>query len=287
MNEPIPEQVFDIQHDPHPAPILPPARRIPNLGHAILFFSLSVVSILACMLAVAAILHIHTEADQLHHVGAQIAAQAAGYGLTLAISFWLFPLIWSKSFLAGIDWNVIALRRYWARLVPLAVLLAVAANVLEAHLPQPKKVKLEQYFNSTAHSWEITAFGILLGPLFEEIAFRGFLLPALATAYDWLSLERSPAGLRRWESSTDHTRNAWIFGSVFSSIAFAAIHADQLSAAWGALSVLFAVGLVISYVRVRTHSVASTVLLHAVYNASQFAAALYATGFYRHLEKLK
>jgi len=37
----------------------------------------------------------------------------------------------------------------------------------------------------------ITLFGTLVAPMFEEIAFRGFLLPAFAIAYDWLSL-RAP-----------------------------------------------------------------------------------------------
>jgi membrane protease YdiL (CAAX protease family) len=287
MPEPNPDQVFDIQHDTDPAQDHGPSRRIPHLGHAALFGSLSIMCILACVLVTAGLVHIRTDADQLKHVGAVIAAQAAGYVVTLAISMWLFSILWTKPFLVGIEWNGLALRRYWQRLAPLGIILAIAATLVDSHLPQPKKVRIEELFNTTAHCWEITAFGILLGPLFEEIAFRGFLLPALATAYDWLALDRTPAGLRRWETATGHTRAALLFGSIFSSIAFAAIHADQLSSAWGPLAVLFCVGMIISYVRVRTHSVASTVLLHAVYNATQFTAAIYATGFYRHLDKLQ
>jgi len=287
MPEPIPEQVFDIQHDPEPAQDHGPARRIPHLGHAALFCSLAMMCILSSVLATGGLLHIHSEASQLQHFGAEIAAQAIGYVLTLVFSSWLFSVLWTKPFLVGIEWNPLALRRYWYRLAPLGVLMAVAANLADQHLPQPKKVRMEEYFNTTAHCWEITAFGVLLAPLFEEIAFRGFLLPALATAYDWLALDRTPAGLRRWETSTFHTRGALLFGSVFSSIAFAAIHADQLSSAWGPLAVLFCVGLLISYVRVKTHSVACTTLLHGVYNATQFASAIYITGFYRHLDKLK
>ncbi len=79
------------------------------------------------------------------------------------------------------------------------------------------------------------AFAVLLAPLTEEIAFRGFLLPALATAYDWLALERTPAGLERWQRSSLHSASALLFSAIFSSIPFALLHADQLSHAWGVL----------------------------------------------------
>jgi membrane protease YdiL (CAAX protease family) len=52
------------------------------------------------------------------------------------------------------------------------------------------------------------------------------------------------------------------------------------------MGVLFVVSLVLSWVRIRFHSLASSVLVHAVYNLTTFAAAIIATGFYRHLDKL-
>ena len=73
------------------------------------------------------------------------------------------------------------------------------------------------------------------------------------------------------------------FGTV---IPFVLLHADQLAHAWGVLGVLYGVSVVLSFVRIRTHSLACSVLLHATYNFSIFAVILLTTGGFRHLDKL-
>ena len=52
------------------------------------------------------------------------------------------------------------------------------------------------------------------------------------------------------------------------------------------LAVLFVVSLVLSWVRIKAHSLAASVLLHATYNFTTFATAFIASGGYRHLERL-
>ena len=52
------------------------------------------------------------------------------------------------------------------------------------------------------------------------------------------------------------------------------------------LAVLFTVSLVLTWVRIRTQSVACSTLVHASYNSLVFLLALIQTGGYRHLEKL-
>jgi hypothetical protein len=131
----------------------------------------------------------------------------------------------------------------------------------------------------------MTGFGVLLAPVTEEIAFRGFLLPALAIAYDWLALDRTPAGLQKWQSSSMHSRAALIFASIFSSIPFALMHAGQLQHAWGALGILYAVSLVLSFVRIRANSVAASTMMHATYNLTVFIVLFIGTDGYRHMEK--
>ncbi|HEY8997275.1 MAG TPA: CPBP family intramembrane glutamic endopeptidase, partial [Edaphobacter sp.] len=71
-----------------------------------------------------------------------------------------------------------------------------------------------------------------------------------------------------------------------SSMLFALLHAEQLAHAWVALFVLFCVSVVLTLVRIRTHSVACTTLVHASYNASVFLTMFIATGGYRHLERM-
>jgi membrane protease YdiL (CAAX protease family) len=288
-NLPVPEAVepkaLDIQHDTDPAQDHGPAKRIPHIGHAILFFSLAFLLILLCQLAVFTLAHVRLE-SALQHPGLGLASQALAYVLTLAASAWLFPHLWELSFLQGIHWNVLAARRHWYRIVAGGVLLSVAAQVALQHLPAPKTDPFDSLLKTPHAAWLLMAFAVLLAPLTEEIAFRGFLLPALATAYDWLALERSPAGLDRWQRSSFHSASALVFSAIFSSIPFVLLHADQLSHAWGALGVLYGVSLVLSFVRIRTHSLVCSVLLHTTYNFSIFVVILISTGGFTHLEKL-
>ena len=291
--EPIPvperalDQALDIQHDTDPAEDHGPARRIPHLGHAVLFFALIVTAVLLFGAFIGSAAHISTEQAEKAHPGLSLLALTLGYITALLAAAWLFPRLWQRSFLQGIQWNALAARRRWFWIMPAAVALSFAAQYSDLHFfPTPPDEALAHLMRTRHGIWFVTLFGILLAPLVEEIAFRGFLLPAFATAYDWLALDRTPAGLHRWQGSSAHTPSALLFAAIFSSIPFALIHADQLSHAWGAVSILYAVSLALSFVRIRTHSVACSVLFHSTYNLTIFAVIFLQTGGYHHLERL-
>ena len=241
--------------------------------------------VVLCQLAIFTLAHIRLE-SALQHPGLGLASQALAYALTLAASAWLFPHLWDVSFLQGVHWNFLAARRYWYWIVGGGVLLSAAAQATMQLLPTPKTSTFDSILTTPHAAWLLMAFAVLLAPLTEELAFRGFLLPALATAYDWLALERTPAGLERWQRSSLHSASALLFSAIFSSIPFALLHADQLSHAWGVLAVLYGVSLVLSFVRIRTHSLACSTLMHATYNFSIFVVILISTGGFRHLDKL-
>jgi membrane protease YdiL (CAAX protease family) len=292
---PTPEAVaepaaLDIQHDIDPAEDHGPAKRIPHLGHALLFFSLAGFWLFLCLAAGEAIFYTVTRqpADLMikQHQGLLLALQALAYVLTLLSAAWLFPHLWQRSFLHGIQWNVLAAHRHWRWILPSALLLSAAAQLATHWLPQPEKLPVVDLMSTPHGAWLTAAFGVLLAPLTEEIAFRGFLLPALATAYDWLALERTPAGLQRWQNSSLHSNSAVVFAAIFSSVPFALMHAGQISHAWGVLGVLYGVSLVLSYVRIRTHSVACSAWLHTAYNLIIFAVIFVYTSGFHHLEKL-
>jgi uncharacterized protein len=288
-NLPVPDAVepkaLDIQHDTDPSQDHGLARHIPHIGHALLFFSLAFLMVALCQLAIFTLAHIRMD-SVMEHPGVALASQALAYGFTLAATAWLFPHLWEFPFLQGIHWNFLAVRRYWYWIVGGGVVLSAAAQASLQLLPTPKTDPFDSILTTPHAAWLLMAFAVLLAPLTEELAFRGFLLPALATAYDWLALERSPAGLDRWQRSSLHSTSALVFSAIFSSIPFVLLHADQLSHAWGALGVLYAVSLVLSFVRIRTHSLACSVLMHATYNFSIFAVILLSTGGFTHLEKL-
>jgi uncharacterized protein len=281
------QQALDIQHDTDPAHDHGIARRIPHLGHTLLFFSLAFILLVLFQTSLFAAAHVHTAEAFEEHPLLMLASMALTYVSTLAASWWIFPYLWGVRFLQGIQWNWLGARRRWFWLLPAGILVSACAQLAEHVVPTPPHTALENFFRTPIDAWMVTLFGVLIVPIVEEIAFRGFLLPALATAYDWLALERTPAGLQRWESSTMHSTPALVFGAVFSSFAFALLHGDQLSFSWGSLAILFCVSIVLSYARIRAHSVSASALLHAAYNLTIFAVAFVASDGYRHLDKLK
>ena len=282
--EPTVDDGLTIQHDPFPANDEGEARRIPHLGHVAALFGVIALSMLISF----ALFSLLTRGRPLlkENTVVQLALEAFIYVLTLAISFRVFPLFWKRSFLSGVEWNLLALRRNWPRLLAAGIVLCTASQFAERFINLPKDTEVDHVFSTQGGAWAALFLGVLLAPLCEEILFRGFLLPAFATAYDWLSLDRTPAGLERWRTSTAHTSAAKVFGALLSSLLFALLHAPQLKYAWGAVAIIFCVGLVLALVRLRTHSLSASTLVHMTYNGTIFAVMLVVTHGFRHLDRL-
>jgi membrane protease YdiL (CAAX protease family) len=264
--------------------------RIPHIGHALLFVSCAGLILFASSAILLGFAQPPHSAQKIitaaTHPKLIVAAMALAYVTTLIASWFVFPLLWSRPFSDGIQWNFATARRNILKLIPIGLVTGFTVQAISSLIPVPKSIPMDDFFRTPSDVWLVTAFGTLLAPLFEEICFRGFLLPALAIAYDWLSLPRTPAAHERWKITTDLTTAALIFSSILSSILFALIHAEQLAHAWAALFVLFGVSLVLTLVRIRTRSVASSALVHASYNLSVFLTLFIATGGYRHLERM-
>src|ERR1700728_2044876 len=99
MLEPIPDQVLDIQHDPDPAQDHGPARLRPE--------------------------------QLMQHLGLGLLIQVLAYILTLVAAAWIFPHLWSKPFLIGIEWNALSASRRWFWIIPLGVILSLGAQVAD------------------------------------------------------------------------------------------------------------------------------------------------------------
>ena len=281
-----------IPQRPVPTPDDYTPRRIPHLGHAFLFVANTGLILLlaqAVFLALSHTLHSGTDA---HTIASTldpkllVASMAIAYIATLIASWAFFPLIWHRTFAEGIQWDLAAARRNVFKLIPLGLVLGFTVQAISSLIPVPKSIPMDNFFRTPSDVWLVTAFGTLLAPAFEEICFRGFLLPAFAIAYDWLSLPKLPIAHERWRATTNLTTPALIFSGLLTSIFFALIHAEQLAHAWIALFVLFCVSLVLTFVRIRTKSVACSALVHACYNLSVFLSLFLATGGYRHLERM-
>ena len=134
--KPLMLEPVDIQHDTDPAHDHGPARRIPHLGHAILFFAIAFFFINLSAVLFFSALHVHLDAGELHP-GIALAAEAVAYALTILTAWWLFPRLWRHSFLHGIQWNVLAARRRWYWIVLAGITLSFAMQVLTSLVPHP------------------------------------------------------------------------------------------------------------------------------------------------------
>jgi uncharacterized protein len=264
-----------------------PPTRIPNLGHAALFLSIAGLLLLLAQLSLLPLSHTTIAAAKTSiSPKLLIASETFTYLATITISWFIFPLLWKRPFAEGLQANPDAVRRNALKLIPIGVALSLVVQAASSLATMPKNIPMDDFFRTPADVWLITIFGTLLAPLFEEIGFRGFLLPAFAIAYDWIALPRTPGARDLWNSSNKITMPAYIFSAVLTSIFFAALHGQQVSYAWPVLLLLFCVSLVLSAVRLRLRSVLASTLIHASYNFTIFLTAFIATDGYRHLDKM-
>jgi len=279
-------QALDIQHDTDPARDHGVARRIPHLGHAAFFFAIMGSCLLMIQTVVLIAVKATTKASALQHPFALAMSEIASYAVTFAIAIPVFPFLWHRSFFQGIHWTGRQAVLRWWKLILLGCALSIIVQSVEYFSNIHSTSDISQLLKTPLAAWTTVLLAVLVAPAVEEIAFRGFLLPAFATAYDWLALERTPAGRDRWQRTTDHTRAALLFGALISSIPFAAIHGSQLHWAKAPVAMLFMMSLALSAVRVRTRSVAASTLVHASYNALLMIEVIVGTHGFQHLDKL-
>ena len=264
-----------------------PTSRIPNLGHFAFFLALTFFALFASAALVLAFSHGGMKA--LEDQRALTIVSLLTYLIALVVAYFAMPVFWHRPFLTGVSWNASGVK-WWMGLGGLAM--GFAAQVVTRYLPVPDNLPIDQLFRDTKAIWLLAFFAVVIAPLFEEMMFRGFLLPAIAIAVDWARLPRGPEpmaaleNLIEWRSRSDYSRAALIVASVLTSVAFVSIHGPQLAYTLPAMSLLMVVSLVLCAVRIRTGSVAASTLVHSCYNLSVFVSLFVATGGFRHLDKV-
>jgi uncharacterized protein len=298
-----------VQHQPEPsteapladpplfaAAMLPEVKRpvrIPHLGHLLMLMLILVFALVAALGVVALAVHYHLygvtsiqgTATEIHYT---LGSEGLIYIFALVGSLIVFPLFWNRSLFAGLQWNAgTAMRLRW-RLVSAAFVCFVLALINSVVIPGPKHTPIEDVFKEQGAAWLLFFFGVTFAPFFEEMFFRGFLLPALATACDWIAekiknqsaLPFAPGGHPRWSMP------AMVIASILTSIPFAGLHAAQTGYSLGPFLLLVSVSLVLCAVRLWTRSLAASTLVHASYNFMLFTSMLIGTGGFRHMDKL-
>ena len=104
-------------------------------------------------------------------------------------------------------------------------------------------------------NWHLIALQVTLGPVLEEVVFRGYLFAFLM----WF-LTRA---------SVDAGRNQLVV--VFAAVVFAVVHLAQPGVSWLQLACITSTGTLYGWIRWRSGSTAAAALSHAAYNLSLYA----------------
>jgi len=167
----------------------------------------------------------------------------------LAIAVYMIMFVegtFHRRFWEAIRWNWP--RRNWALLAPVGMVM-VSLQGLEHFFKIPKHIPMEEFLATPLAAVMTAILAVTLGPLMEELFFRGFLYPVLA---------------RRFGVAA---------GVLATAVGFGLIHGAQLAFAPGLVLIIFFVGVVLTVVRAKTNSVGSSFVVHVAYNATIVAMA--------------
>ena len=173
-----------------------------------------------------------------------VPAQAVAYLLTVWFIVRMISRHYGANFAQAVHWRF---PERWLKFILGGAFLALVLQPISSKLPIPRQMPIDQYFQSPLAAWIMALFGTFIAPFCEELFFRGLLFPVLVR------------------------RIGMTGGVVVTSVLFAFIHASQLANAWAPVILLFAVGVVLTLVRARAHSLAASVLVHTGYNAALFS----------------
>jgi uncharacterized protein len=139
--------------------------------------------------------------------------------------------------------------------------LMLGFDALGRFLPMPKSTPFDQFFDRPSDAYLTAVFAVSLGPLIEEIFFRGFLYPVVAR------------------------RLGAVSGILLTALPFGLMHFVQYGYSWGAVLIVFLVGVVLTTLRAMTKSVAASFLAHVAYNGTLMVLAAWTTDGFTHMEK--
>ncbi len=179
--------------------------------------------------------------------------------LYIPVAILMIALVEGKyhvSFWRAVDWNWP--RGVW-KWIAMGAALLLSLSMLESLLPMPKDTPFEHLFDRPLDAYLLSLLAVTIGPLMEELFFRGLLYPVLAR------------------------RIGMVWGVLLSAVPFALLHLPQYGDAWAAGLVILIVGIVCGVVRARTHSVGASFLVHAGYNGTQMLIAIAFTRGFTHM----
>jgi membrane protease YdiL (CAAX protease family) len=136
------------------------------------------------------------------------------------------------------------------RLLAGGAVLAVLVTFTGGFLNSKETLPIEELLKARVSILLFGILGVLIAPLVEETIFRGFLYPVIARQLGVAA------------------------GIAITGTLFGLMHSAQLWGGWGQIALLILVGVVLTWVRARTGTVAASYLVHLGYNGLQLVGYL-------------
>lgn len=178
-----------------------------------------------------------------------LVAQFLGYGLWFLCLYGLLRLRYGRPFWRSLAW--VRPGTTMVMYVASGALLAITVALLGAALKTPDiAMPMQELLRDRASLVLVGIFAVTLGPLCEELSFRGFFLPLLARSL-------GAAG-----------------GVLLTAVAFSLMHGPQYAWSWRHILLITLAGVAFGVVRLRSGSTAAATIMHATYNLTFFVAYL-------------
>lgn len=179
-----------------------------------------------------------------------LAFQSAIYALLVGALYMVVTFRYGRPFWQSMGWVAPDRGKWWCIFGGPA--LAIGLSILGVALRAPAiNTPMEDLISEARMAFAV--FAVVLGPVFEELLFRGFLLPLLQkTLGPWPAI-------------------------VLAATGFALLHGQQYKWAWQQLLVIGLAGIAFGYARYKTGSTAAAALLHGGYNLTFFVGYLIQT----------
>jgi len=183
--------------------------------------------------------------------GTALAGSAASYLAPFLLMLAIFRLQYKRPFWESLAWKRFSLPPPWV--AGAGWLAAVLVNLLAYVVRTPNTTNpLTELMQDRTSMILIGVFGITLGPLAEELIFRGFLQPLLVRSMGVVT------------------------GILVAAIPFGLLHFSEYGNSWRHAVLISGAGAAFGWMRHRTGSTKASTLMHSAYNVL-FFAALWAT----------
>lgn len=228
------------------APTLPERYPFWSYADLVVFFGLAFPCLLLGAFVVKMVvlvlrLRVHSDALEL------VPAQFVGYGFLFFALYLLLKLHYERPFWPSLRW--VPSHPGVPRTILYGFVLAFAVALTGAALRTPDvQTPMKNLLSDRSSVLLIAVFAVTLGPLCEELAFRGFLQPVLVRSF-------GPAG-----------------GIVLAAIPFGLLHLSQYGGSWRHGLLITIAGIGFGWMRHTSGSTRSAAIMHAAYNFLFFAS---------------